>query len=254
MGLHDGRVYWVTGAASGIGRATVEELAAEGAAVVASDLARADLSWAAARDEITVVEADATSEADNDAAAAAAVERYGRLDGALLNAGMPKSGPLTELPMAEFDAVMELNVRGVVLGLRAAVPHLGPGASLVAVASTSGIGADANMWPYNTSKGAVINLVRATAIDLGARGIRVNAVCPGPTETGMTMGIKAAPAVYEGLRRRIPLGRWGTAAEQAAVVSFLLSAKASFVNGAVVPVDGGVTANTSQFDPPERAY
>lgn len=254
MGLHDARVYWVTGAASGIGRATVEELVAEGAAVVASDLESADMGWTAGRDRIMAIAGDATSEADNDAAAAAAIERFGQLDGVLLNAGMPKSGPLTELPMAEFDAVMNLNVRGVVLGLRAAARVMRPGGSVVAIASTSGIGADANMWPYNTSKGAVINLVRGTAIDLGARGIRVNAVCPGPTETGMTAGLQAAPALYEGLRRRIPLGRWGTAAEQAAVVSFLLSDKASFVNGAIVPVDGGVTANTSQFDPPERSY
>ena len=107
------------------------------------------------------------------------------------------------------------------------------------------------MWAYNTAKGAVINLVRSAAIDLGADGITVNAVCPGPTETAMTERLRALDA-YEELRRRIPLQRWGRADEIAAVIEFLISADASFVNGAVVPVDGGITANTGQFLPRER--
>ena len=109
------------------------------------------------------------------------------------------------------------------------------------------------MWPYNTSKGAVVNLVRAAALDLGADAIRVNAVCPGPTETGMTARLQHLPEAYEGLRRRIALQRWGQASEVAAVISFLASADASFVTGAVIPVDGGITANTGQFLPRERA-
>ena len=115
-------------------------------------------------------------------------------------------------------------------------------------ASTSGIAGDPNMWAYNTAKGAVINLVRSVAVDLGPDGITVNAVCPGPTETAMTERIRTLDT-YEDLRRRIPLQRWGRADEVAAVIDVPHSADASFVNGAVIPVDGGVTASTGQFLP-----
>ena len=118
-------------------------------------------------------------------------------------------------------------------------------------ASTSGIAGDPNMWAYNTAKGAVINLVRAAAVDLGPQAITVNAVCPGPTETGMTRGISSMPEIYDDLRRRIPLQRWGRPEEIAAVIGFLVSADASFVNGAIIPVDGGITASTGQFLPRE---
>ena len=107
------------------------------------------------------------------------------------------------------------------------------------------------MWAYNAAKGAVVNLVRSAAVDLGPDGITVNAVCPGPTETAMTERLRTLDA-YEELRRRIPLQRWGRAEEIAAVIDFLTSADASFVNGAVVPVDGGITASTGQFLPPQR--
>ena len=107
------------------------------------------------------------------------------------------------------------------------------------------------MWAYNTAKAAVINLAKGAALDLAADAITVNVVCPGPTETGMTTGIKQVPEVYESLRRAVPLQRWGTAEEVAAVIVFLASQAASFVTGAVVPVDGGITANTGQFMPRE---
>jgi NAD(P)-dependent dehydrogenase (short-subunit alcohol dehydrogenase family) len=141
----------------------------------------------------------------------------------------------------------------VVLGIRAAVPALrsAGGGSIVAVASTSGMRGDPAMWAYNASKGAVINLVRAMAVDLAHERIRVNAVCPGPTRTGMTSGlIDGAPAVGEAIVRRVPMQRWGESSELAAVIAFALSDDASFVTGAVIPVDGGVTASTGQFAPP----
>ena len=172
-----------------------------------------------------------------------------------LNAGVPASGDLLELPMEVFDRAIEVNVRGVVLGLRAAVPALrdAGGGRVVVTASTSGLRADPSMWPYNAAKAAAVNLVRAAAIDLGADGITVNAVCPGPTETGMTARIQDAPDVYDGLRRAIPLQRWGRPEEVAAVIGFLLSPAASFVTGVAVAVDGGVTASTGQFRPTPRA-
>ena len=248
------RVALVTGAASGMGRATVERLVAQGCCVVAADRNHGQLGWVAASglaESVATVVGDVTSEQTNTDAVTAALTRFGRLDAAVFNAGISMSGDLLELPMEEFDRAMAVNVRAVALGMRAVVPQmrLAGAGRVVVTASTSGIGGDPNMWAYNTSKGAVINLVRAAAVDLGPDNITVNAVCPGPTETEMTSRLQALPALHEQLRRTIPLQRWGRAAEIASVIAFLVSIEASFVNGAVIPVDGGITANTGQFMP-----
>ncbi len=191
----------------------------------------------------------------NDASVAMAVERFGRLDASVLNAGIAMSGDLLTMAMTEPERVLAANVKAVVLGMRSAIPamRVAGGGSIVVTASTSRLAGDPGMWPYNTSKGAVANLVREAALELGADAIRVNAVCPGPTRTAMTARIQSVPEVDEGLRRRIPLQRWGLATEIAAVINFLASSEASFVTGAIVPVDGGITASTGQFLPREIA-
>ena len=245
-----GRVAVVTGAGSGIGLAAARRVLALGGRVVAVDLEEKGLAALEGSAAVRRVAGDVTLEETN-AAAVAAAQELGGLNALILNAGLPSQGAIDQLDMATFDRVMAVNLRAVVLGVRAALPALrkADGPAIAVTASVSGLGGDPGLWAYNTAKGGVVNFVRAAALELGKQGIRVNAVCPGPTHTGMTTGIVQVPPVHEELRRHIPLGRWGEAEEIAAVLVFLTSPAASFVNGAIVPVDGGVFAGTAQFTP-----
>lgn len=247
-----GKVGIVTGAASGIGRATAEQFLNAGGSVVAVDLNADQMQWLDDYKNAIAIVGDVTSEATNAAMVSAATEQLGSLDAVILNAGLPGSGDIGEFPLEQFDRIIDVNLRAVLLGIRAALPGLKiRGGAIVVTASVSGIRADPLMWPYNAAKGGVINLVRAAAIDLASYNIRVNAVCPGPIKTGMTAEIHQVDEIREGLRSHIPLQRWGEPEEVAHVINFLVSDQASFVNGAIIPVDGGVTANTSQFLPPQ---
>jgi meso-butanediol dehydrogenase/(S,S)-butanediol dehydrogenase/diacetyl reductase len=249
MSAPNGRVAAVTGAGSGIGRATAELLLETGHRVVAVDLDDARLSWIDGDPRVVGVGGDVSTEAANRAMVDAALERFGSLDTLVLNAGIAHIGPLDAARPELIDHVLGVNLRGVVLGLRAALPALDRASdpSVVTVASISGMAGEPAMAVYAASKGGVINLTRSAAVELGPRGIRVNCVCPGPTLTGMAKPVlEREPRIAEVLRGNVPLKRLAQSAEIAQVIGFLSSPAASFVHGAVLPVDGGITANVGQ--------
>jgi NAD(P)-dependent dehydrogenase (short-subunit alcohol dehydrogenase family) len=242
----------VTGAAGGIGRASCERLARNGWNVLAVDLDRGKLAWAEQAGLASMV-ADVTSEADNQRIAEEAEARFGRLDAAVLNAGITGGGGIDDMPFEAFRNVISVNLFGAVLGIRAVLPALRRqgGGAIVVTSSTMGLGGDSENWAYGASKHALIGLVRSVAREIGWEGIRINALCPGPTEeTGMTAPIKEiAPAHYDLLKQAVPLQRWAAADEMASVVEFLISPAASYVNGHAMVADGGAIVGTGLLLP-----
>jgi 3-oxoacyl-[acyl-carrier protein] reductase len=250
MKLRD-RVALVTGAGSGIGQATAALFAREGARVAVVDLredaakATAQAIEAAGGDALPVV-ADVSRAADNEAAVAAAVARWGRLDVFFANAGVPQwPTSVEDVDEATFDRIMAVNVKGVFLGARAAVPVMKRqrrGVFLV-TASTSAIRPRPRVQCYTASKGAVIALTKSLALELAPFGVRVLALAPVATETPMLPTFMGKPAVDDEGRARyvatIPLGRLNTPDDLAKAALFLVSDDAAMMTGTCVEVDGG---------------
>lgn len=242
----------VTGAAGGIGRATCERLARNGWNVLAADLNAEKLAWAADAGVASMV-VDVTSEDDNSRVVAEAESLFGRLDAAVLNAGITGGGSIDKMPFEAFRAVISVNLFGAVLGIRAALPALRRqgGGAIVVTSSTMGLGGDSENSAYATSKHGLIGLVRSVSREIGWENIRINALCPGPTQdTGMTGPIKeVAPGHYDLLKRAVPLQRWADADEMASVIEFLISPAASYVNGHAMVADGGAIVGTGLLFP-----
>lgn len=250
MARFDGKVALITGGASGIGAATARRLASEGARVMLADLnldpasAIADElgSDVAAASAVDVREWEAVRAVTDETA-----ERFGRLDIVFSNAGIGAGAPTVDLDPKVWQDVIAVDLHSIFYGAKAAIPHLrrAGGGSIVNTASISGLGGDYLLGPYNAAKGGVVNYTRALAIEL-APEIRVNAVCPGPIDTPLAGPLIAHPEVSAEYARAIPAGRVGTPEEVAAVVAFLASDDASYVSGAMIPVDGALTAHTGQ--------
>lgn len=240
----------VTGAGSGIGAATAQLFSREGASVVLAGRRKEKLEEVAKAlpaERTLVRQTDVSSEADVNGLIADTVAKFGQLDTLVNNAGAGAAGPFAMAGTDQWRALMATNVDGVFYACRAAIPHLlKTKGSIVNVSSVSGVGGDWYMAMYNASKGAVSNLTRGLALELGLRGVRVNAVCPSLTMTEMTGPIAGSEALMARFQDRIPLGRAAQPDEVAPAIVFLASDDARFINGVNLPVDGGVTASNGQ--------
>ncbi|GGS91247.1 oxidoreductase [Streptomyces toxytricini] len=239
-----GKVVVVTGGARGIGAATARAVVEGGGRVLVTDVLEEEGAETAGKlgGAARFLRHDVTSEADWQAALDHAVAEFGRLDGLVNNAGIASGQPLEEESVEHFRRVVEVNLVGVFIGIRTAVPLLraGGGGAVVNISSAAGLTGMALTAGYGASKWGVRGLSKTGALELAGSGIRVNSVHPGMTLTPMTapIGIQAGEGRFPGA----PLGRVGTPEETAAAVAFLLSDAAAYITGAELSVDGGWTA------------
>ena len=262
MARLEGKVAVITGATGGIGSTAAKIFADEGAKVALVDLNEAALQEVVSsigEDRASYTVADVTQPDQTQAYVDAAVNRWGGVDVLLANAGIEGTlSPISDYPIDVFDRVMAVNVRGVWLGIKYVVPVMRGrgGGSIVITSSTAGIGGSPEMSAYNTSKHAVIGLMRCAALESAPDGIRVNTVNPAPIETRMMRSIEemrvaamddsrvTVEVTKQAVADRIPLERYGDPAEVARLMLFLASDESSYCTGGVYMVDGGRSAGS----------
>ena len=239
----DGKVAIVTGGASGIGLASARLFAQAGARVAVVDRDAAALSKLS---DMLAIKADVTDPAAVDTAHATVRKAFGPVTVLMTASGISNGKTIEDTTLEEWDEVFRVNVRGTYLWMRAVLPGMGPGSAIVTVASQLAIAGGRGNAAYIASKGAIISLTRSVAVDVAARGIRVNALAPGATETPMlarSFGRRPDPAAARAASEaRHAMGRLGRAEEIAQAALYLASDAASFTTGVVLPVDGGWTA------------
>lgn len=243
----EGKVAWITGAASGIGLATAQRFAAEGAVVIGSDIVGADawetVAQVAPNSGFHIVDVrDGPAQAD---LVGRIVTEHGRLDAVVTAAGVAGGGQVHSIAIAEWDRVQDINLKGTMLSCRAALAPMieARSGAIITIASVEGLeGCEAGST-YNASKGAVVLLTKNMASDYGRIGIRANAICPGFIETPMFRSvIPHLGEIADRIRDQHKLGRWGRPSEIASAAYFLASDDSSFITGVALPVDGGYTA------------
>ena len=245
MGELDGKIAVITGAGSGMGRASAKIFVREGAKVLAADISGREKETAVELgDAVVPFHCDVTQEADVEAMCAAALDTFGRVDAVLNVAGIGGAQPLADITLDEYDKVMAVDLKGVMLGTKHGIRTMLPTGGGVILNWSSAGGLNASVLPvsvYSAAKAGVIMFTKAAAVEYGDRGIRANALCPGFIETELSGGPGAAarfPQVVQGQA----LKRGAHPDEVAEVASFLCSDRASFVTGAAIAVDGGMTA------------
>ncbi|MCJ2026064.1 SDR family NAD(P)-dependent oxidoreductase [Methylobacterium sp. J-067] len=243
----EGRIALVTGAARGIGLASVERFLAEGWKVALLDIDGGNLEAAMGRlakpDATLAIVADVSDPAQVNAAVRQVEERFGRLDALVNNAGIAIFKPLLETTFEDWSKVLAVNLSGPFLCTQAAAPLMAAhgGGAVVNITSISGLRASTLRVAYGTSKAGLAQLTKQQAVELAQHGIRVNAVAPGPVDTAMAKAVHS-PEIRAAYHDAVPLARYGLESELANVIVFLCSEKASYVTGQVVAVDGGFEA------------
>jgi NAD(P)-dependent dehydrogenase (short-subunit alcohol dehydrogenase family) len=251
MGRLEGRIAFITGAASGIGAACATRFAAEGAAVVGADVQRPvdTAAWEAvegAAGGLFLADVDVRDEAAVTAAVARAEQRFGRIDVLVNSAGVGGGGLPHELEEAEWDRIVDINLKGCFLVTKHALPGMlaRRSGSIIHVASVEGLEGSATSVAYNASKGGVVLLTKSMAVNYAREGIRVNCLCPGLIDTPLTAVLQQPELRYlhDQMRSWHAMDRAGRPEEVAAAALFLASDDASFVTGHALVVDGGWTA------------
>jgi NAD(P)-dependent dehydrogenase (short-subunit alcohol dehydrogenase family) len=248
----EGKVALITGGASGMGMVASKLFASEGAKVVLTDLADEAGEKVAAQiveagGDALYIHADVSREADARAMVEGAVERFGKLDVLYNNAGimLGDDGSVDTTDESVWDRTLAINVKGVAFGCKYGVPAMiaGGGGSIINVASfVAWLGAATSQTAYTASKGAVLAMTREIAVEYARRGVRCNALCPGPIETPLLMQLLSDEAKRQRRFVHIPMGRLGQADELAKAALFLASDDSSYMTGASLIVDGGITA------------
>ncbi len=243
MGELDDKVAVITGAGSGMGKASVKVFVREGARVVAADISGAEQDTAAeVGGDVLPVHCDVSQEADVEAMMAEAVEEFGRVDAVLNVAGIADGCMLADLTMELYDRLMDVDLRGVMLGMKHGIRTMLPtgGGSIVNWSSVGGLNGAAGTSVYAAAKHGIIGATKSASIEYGTQGIRVNTICPGFILTEI-MAVGAEDFIPD-IAAKAALNRAGQPYEVAEVGAFLASDRASFITGATIPVDGGWSA------------